>query len=131
MNILSAFTYKGAKLAVTFIETTTVTEGVECDVYAFTNDSSKDLGIIRIKKGARTPKQLIVEGEQTIEGLVSGNAQLHITRGDSTYVHDFTESGTAPVSVAVGEIMQWQALEDSILYELCIPAYKDGRFKNL
>ena len=42
---LSTFNYNGAVLAVEYIETMEVKIGGVCDVYSFTNDKTKDLGI--------------------------------------------------------------------------------------
>lgn len=37
------------------------------------------------------------------------------------------------VDANVGDLMQWQASEDSNLtaYEVCYPPYQDGRFENI
>ena len=39
------------KQKVKFVETLKIAEGVECDVYIFPDDASKDLAIVRIVKG--------------------------------------------------------------------------------
>lgn len=117
--------FKGQK--VTFIEAQQIKAGVECDVYSFMGDGSKDLGLIRIQKGAQTPKQLILKGEKTVEGLLQGDAILETSRG----TFNFHDGDTDGIELKVNDSMQWTALEDSILYEICYPPYEDGRFKDL
>ena len=132
MPKLSIFTYKGQDLKVKYVVTQTVKDGVECDIYAFKDDPTKDLAIVRVKKGFRTSKQLVVKGSYTIEGYVSGLAELTITNdanGDKLYTLPNTNMNE--VSVGIGEIMQWNAIEDLVFYELCDPPYEDGRFKDL
>ncbi len=132
---LTSFSFNNQTLPVSFIETVHVTDGVECDVYAFDNDSIKDLGIIRVHPGCRTPLQRVLKGEKTIEGFVSGNGTLTITKldGNSTVYRFDEKSKGEPVVVAIGETMQWQATQESelIAYEICFPPYQDGRYENL
>lgn len=118
---------------VEFAETQSVKDGVECDVYSFTGDSSKDLGIIRIKNGSRTPKQKILKGDKTVEGLLAGTAGLAISSasyGEVLFGYADNSYGTETV-LEVGDTMQWTADEDSVCYEICYPPYEDGRFENL
>ncbi|MDR0956968.1 MAG: hypothetical protein LBM09_00075 [Candidatus Nomurabacteria bacterium] len=61
---------------VEFIETTIVTDGVECDSYKFVGDDAKDLGIIRVAAGKSTPRQKVLNGNHTIEGYASGSGKL-------------------------------------------------------
>ena len=93
---------------------------------------SRDLGIIRIKAGSKTPLQKVLRGNQTIEGYISGEGRLVITGTDSAQKEYIAQKGLA-VFVKVGEVMQWQADSDSdlVAYEICYPPYKDGRFENL
>lgn len=115
---------------VSFIESTEVKEGVVCDVYEFKNDVSRDLGVVRVGKGCKTPKQLVIDGEKTIEIHKSGKGLLTVTDVEGeTQVYEFP-SHTNEVEVKVGEIMQWNAVEDLEFYEVCYPPYKDGRFKS-
>src|SRR5438552_464159 len=79
---ISNFTFEGTDQNVSYSETTPVTNGVTCDVYTFDGDSSKDLGVIRIKPGSKTPLQRVVQGERTVEGFISGKGQLTITKSD-------------------------------------------------
>ena len=40
---------------------------------------------------------------------------------------------SVPVTVGIGELMQWEADKDLrlVAYEVCFPPYKDGRFESL
>ena len=126
------FGLEGKMAAVSFVETSQVAEGVECDVYKFAGDDNKDLGIIRIKAGGKTPLQKVLQGERTVEGFISGRGKLVITRPNGEQKIYSCEKGLA-VEVKIGELMQWQADADSDLevYEICFPPYKAGRFENL
>ncbi len=36
------------------------------------------------------------------------------------------------VEVKIGECMQWEAMEDGLVfYEICYPPYKEGRYENI
>jgi len=115
-----------------FCKSTKVAKGVECDIYKFVGDDSKDLGIIRIKAGCKTPLQKVLKGERTVEGFISGKGRLVVTASDGEQKIYNGEKGLA-VDVKIGELMQWQAVTDSELevYEICFPPYKDGRFENI
>ena len=115
-----------------FVETSQVAVGVECDVYRFDGDDSKDLGIIRIKAGCRTPLQKVLQGVRTVEGFISGKGKLVISESNGKQKIYDGAKGLA-VEVKIGELMQWQAAADSELevYEICSPPYKEGRFENL
>jgi hypothetical protein len=76
--------FDGKEQAVSFVETMQVSYGVECDVYVFEGDETKDLGIIKIKSGSKTPLQKVLKGDRTIEGYISGNGKLTITKLDGT-----------------------------------------------
>lgn len=113
---------------ISYVETQQVTNGVTCDVYSFPEDSSKDLGIIYIKKNAQTPMQRIVKGDKTIEGLLVGAARLITSEG----VYDLNEaSAHDSIALTIGSTMQWTATEDSVLYEVCYPPFEAGRFENI
>lgn len=129
---MESFNFEGKDLPVVFIETVKVAEGVACDVYTFVGDNGKDLGIITIRAGGKTPRQKVLRGDKTIEGYISGKGRLVITKpdgGQKVYI----AGGGLGVEVAVGETMQWQADADSnlVAYEICFPPYKEGRFENL
>lgn len=124
-------TFRGQK--VVFTETQQVKVGVECDIYSFVGDDTKDLGIIRLEKGATTPIQLIQKGEKTIEGFLYGNATLKTFDSSGRMFERRFWDGNydGNVELGIGYTMKWRAAEYSILYEICYPPYEDGRFKNL
>jgi hypothetical protein len=134
---LTSFTFKGKDYPVEFIETIHKREGLEVDTYNFVGDKTRDLAIMRINHGFKTPRQRIDEGERTLEGLVSGRGHFIVERKDSDLpeVFRFTDSSqnTSPIEVNIGDVMQWKADGDSTLvaYEICYPKYSDGRFKDL
>lgn len=133
---LNTFEFENKTQPVSFAETTKVTTGVECDVYKFDGDNSKDLGIIRIKPGSKTPLQKVLKGDRTIEGHIFGKGKLVIINSDNKQVEYPVNDGTLKpfaVTVLIGEKMQWQADKDSplIAYEICFPPYEDGRYENL
>lgn len=130
------FNFEGMEQSVTFVETIQVTDRVECDVYAFDGDKTKDLRIIRIKSGGKTPLQKILKGDRTIEGYISGKGKLTITKTDgSQKIYEVDEELKEPVvvTVAIGEQMQWEVdLENNLIaYEICFPPYEDGRYENI
>ncbi len=120
--------------SVCFIETVPVKEGVECDTYSFDNDSSRDLAVVRVVAGAKTPLQQVLSGVTTTEGFISGEGTLTVlsSDGESTTIR-FDEESPGEVLVEVGQTMQWEAGPDSelIFYEVCVPPYEEGRFENL
>jgi hypothetical protein len=79
-----AFIMKKMKSQFSFVETTHVAEGVECEVYTFVENEGRDLGIIKIEPGMKTPLQKVLKGEKTIEGYLSGKGKLTITKPDGT-----------------------------------------------
>lgn len=131
---LTQFVLSGKSVPVRFIETQTVKEGVECDIYVFTADSSKDLAIVRVAKGYKTPLQRVLLGDRTIEGFYDGVGTLTVrSASGQTDEYAFNPSDNKEVVVEVGQIMQWYANGDTDLtfYEICEPPYADGRFENL
>ncbi|MEK7472179.1 MAG: hypothetical protein AAB624_02950 [Patescibacteria group bacterium] len=118
-----------------YVETMTVKDGVECDVYSFNDNGSKDLGVVRVNKGAKTPLQRVLAGVTTTEGFLSGKGTLTVQSMDgevTAFTFDEQNHGDVVV-VEVGQIMQWEADADSelVFYEVCVPPYIDGRFENL
>ena len=90
---------------------------------------------MQVQPGSKTPLQKVVSGIKTIEGYVSGKGKLTTTpeHGESKI---FTFSGTEfdllfTYAVKHGDVMQWEASEDSILVfsEVCFPPYEDGTFQ--
>ena len=136
INPVSSFSFEGKEQPVLFVETMHVTEGVDCDVYTFGGDSSKDLGIIKVGPGSKTPLQKVLKGDRTIEGYISGKGKLTVTKADGkqeVYVVGGELKEPVVVTVGIGETMQWEADEKSKLtaYEICFPPYEDGRYENL
>lgn len=131
---LTSFVIDGEPSLVNFVETQVVKEGVECDIYGLDDDNSKDLAIVRVKKGFKTPLQKVVLGTKTIEGYVQGSGLLTIRSTDQERTYNFgIGRENREEVVLVGEIMQWHANddEDLVFYEVCEPPYEDGRFENL
>ena len=133
---IKSFNFEGKELPVSFIETTHVNDGVDCDVYSFVDDPSKNLGIKRIKAGFKTPLQKVIKGDDTIEGYLSGKGKLIVVENNGRrreYVADEDSQKPIEVKVKKGEIMQWVANQeaDLIAYEICYPPYEDGRFEDL
>lgn len=133
---LKEFEFEGNSQPVIFIETEQVGDGVECDVYTFSEDPSKDLGIIRIESKSEAPLQRVLQGTRTVEGHLSGEGQLTITRiegNKEVYLFDDRTQKKLSVDVHIGDLMQWQAIGSSrlIAYEICFPPYQDGRYENI
>lgn len=133
---LKIFNFEGKEQPVSFMETMQVADGVECDVYSFDGDKTKDLGIIRIKPGSKTPLQKVLKGDRTIEGYISGEGKLTITKADSRkQIYEVKKELKEPVvvTVAIGEQMQWEANKDSKLTanEICFPPYENRRYENI
>ena len=116
---------------VSFVETSMIKEGVACDVYNFTENSSKDLGIVKLQKGCKTPLQKVQAGDKTLETFISGKGTLTVTSVDGEAVKYTFPAYFLEVEVKVGELMQWEALEDLIFAELCYPPYQEGRFETV
>ncbi len=133
---LKVFSFDGKEQPVAFVETMPVVDGVDCDVYTFVSDSSKDLGIIKIGPGSKTPLQKVLKGDKTVEGYIKGKGKLTITKPDGKQeVHVVSGETKEPfvVTVGIGELMQWEADKESnlVAYEICFPPYEDGRYENL
>ena len=119
---------------VRYIETMEVKEGVECDLYSFNDDPTKDLAVIRVAAGAKTPMQRVLSGLTTTEGHLAGKGTLTIQSPDglvTSFGFDGQNEGEALVEV--GQIMQWAADPDRelVFYEVCVPPYEDGRFEDV
>ena len=133
---VTSFNFEGKEQAVSFVETTHVNDFVDCDIYTFPGDLTKDLGIIKVKPGGKTPLQKVLKGDRTVEGYISGKGKLTITKVDGKQeVHTVGEEPNRPLSITVGigELMQWEADKDSdlVAYEICFPPYQDGRYENI
>jgi len=55
MNKLTSFTVDDRPVPVVFVETMDVKEGVVCDVYKIEGDDTRDLAIVTVRKGCKTP----------------------------------------------------------------------------
>jgi mannose-6-phosphate isomerase-like protein (cupin superfamily) len=131
---LQTFDLHGDSWDVEFVATSQVKEGVTCDVYRFTDDATKDLGVVEVLPGFRTPLQRVLAGESTIEGLLRGQGKLTITKdGGQVRVYDFHDPGRPPISVDRGDLMQWHANGSMplVFYEVCTPPYEAGRFADV
>lgn len=131
MGKLKTFEHNDKSLNVKFIETQQVKDGVSCDVYEFIDDSSRDLGIVSVEAGSKTPKQKILSGDKTIEGFISGKGTLRVAKPAGETIEYIFPGNVTAIELHVGDIMQWDAQTDLQFYEICYPAYTDGRFQNL
>ena len=114
-----------------FMETSAVNEHVSCDVYHFTNDVTKDLAVITIKTGGRTPLQKVLLGISTREIYVSGKGSLCIERANGQHEIYAYPGDKVDVEVYVGDVMQWFAEETLIFQEICEPPFSLTRFLNI
>lgn len=133
---ISSFNFEGKNRVVSFVKTMDVTDGVKCEIYAFTEDENKDLGIIKIEPGKKTPLQKVLKGKRTVEGYISGKGKLTITKPNGEkqeFVADGKSKKSIIVTVEIGETMQWEADKDSnlVAFEICFPPYENGRFENI
>lgn len=130
------FLFEGREEKVSYVETLHVGDGVECDVYSFDEDSGKDLGIIKVRPGCKTPLQKVLKGDRTIEGYLQGKGKLTITKPDGQkeiYAVGEDARKDFSIDVKIGELMQWEASQDSdfVAYEICFPPYENGRYENI
>ncbi len=133
MRKLETFTHGDKALRTEFIETTNVAPGVVCDVYYHPETQERDLGIIYIEAGKKTPLQKVLSGDETIEGYISGKGKLLILKpsGEKLEFEVGPDNEGFSHTIEVGDIMQWQAIENLVVFEICFPPYWEGRFKNL
>jgi hypothetical protein len=133
---MQTFSFEGEVLQTQFIESSKVVPGVTCDVYSFVGDETKDLGLVTMEPGSKTPVQRVLDGDRTIEGLLSGLASLLVRKSDGTlieYSRANNEDEPFVAEVEIGDLMQWHAGLFTFVqfYEVCIPPYADGRYENL
>jgi len=129
----NVFQFASEQSPVRFEETIIVKEGVICDVYKIEGDDTKDLAIVTVAPREKTPLQKVLKGLKTLEGYKSGEGSLTITRANGqleTYSYDNNEPAE-PILVNIGDVMQWQAGNELVFYEICQPPYEDGRYENL
>lgn len=132
---INYFEYHSRRLTAEYQETLDVAPGVRCDVYIHPETKRRDLAIVEVEAGRNTPAQKVLKGKVTVEGYLSGRGKLviiHIDGSRSEFEVSPEDQGFS-YSVAVGEVMQWQAAKDESLefFEVCFPPYKDGRFEDL
>ncbi len=133
---LNFFEVDGTSRPISFVQRTEEADGVVRDAYSFVDDDRKNLGIIQIEPGKKTPLQRVLSGDRTIEGYISGKGTLTITKQNGqtlTFSFDGKTELTKTVPVSVGETMQWAADKRSKLkvFEVCYPPYEEGRFENI
>jgi len=119
---------------VTFIESVEVKPGVDCDVYSFDGDQNRDLAVVTVAQGVKTPRQRVLSGVTTTEGYISGKGTLSVESPDGhEEIIYFDEQNPGAVMVEVGDVMQWTADPDSelVFSEVCVPPFQEGRFENL
>ena len=108
--------------AVEFVESLLVRDGVVCDVYLFTNDKEKDLGVITIEAGKMSPRQKVLQGDQTIFGFTDGQGELEVVdvNGNGKKYKYPSQDSPIEINVETGEIVQWFAGQKSelICYEI-------------
>ena len=119
---------------VTYQQSNQIAEGVNCDSFIFDGENGiRDLAIIRISPGKKTPWQKVVEGDETVEGYIKGKGVLTVLRksGEKMVYWVSGDHMEVKTGVWVGDVMQWRAEENSELeiYEICYPPYEEGRFK--
>lgn len=132
-STLRTILYQGNSLDIEYIETSQVTLGVVCHIYRFKFDESRDLAIVEVESGCKTPLQRILNGEETIEGYICGKGTLTVIGNSGKKKKYSFPSSPEPVTVNCGDVMQWHAdtSERLVFFELCTPPYEEGRFEDL
>src|SRR5579871_4964010 len=93
-------------LPVSYVETIQVKDGVVCDTYTFEGDSTRDLAIVQVEPGSKTPLQRVLDGTRTIEGYLKGKGVLTVHGTDGIVRRYFFKSDMdrdVSVIVKVGE----------------------------
>jgi len=121
---------------VSFVEVTNEGLGTNCHVYNIEGNDQRDLGIIVMEPGSKTPLQRVLRGDHTFEGFVSGKGTLTVVKecGEIlVYQVGKQSKPTFSVEVKIGELMQWQAAPNArlVAFEICYPPYQENRFENL
>lgn len=131
--IIDTFHSEWENLSVTFIETLQVQDWVQCDVYEFVNDATKDLWIVRLSKGMASPHQLVVWGDKTLLWYMSGSWKFILETDEGIFEYKMRKDVAFQIVIHKWEKMQWIADSDSELmyYEVYLPPYKDGRYLDL
>lgn len=87
-------------------EADVVTEGVFCWAYKNPNDSEKDLGVVLVLAGYKTPKQLVKGGNRTLEVYLAGEGKLMIEREGAILEIPCYSRKTLEFDLKIGDIMQ-------------------------
>ena len=100
IETIKTFNIDGIESPVSFVETMQVADGVKCDTYTFDNRDDVDLGIIKIQPNFKTPRQKVLDGENTVEGYISGKGKLVVERNyGHTDVYDTGTNGKIKVTM--------------------------------
>lgn len=131
--MLKTFPLDNKLVPVRFVKNHKPPSGVIRDVYEFIDDSSRDLAIVRVHRGKKTPAQKLIAGSRTLHGWMAGMGTLVVTTpsGEKRTFEYRPGQFSTEVTVRVGEIIQWHAhaFEDLTFYEICEPAFDDERFE--
>ncbi len=130
---MKTFRYEDQDLPVSFVETIDVQEWVQCDVYDFVDDSSKDLWVVRLEKWVSSPYQLVVWWDKTLLGYISGNGKFIFETDEWVFEYKMRKGIKFEFLINKWEKMKWIADNDSELmyYEVYLPPYRDGRYLDL
>ena len=121
-----------------------VAQGVVRDTYQVKGmEEVFDLGIVRVSSGCKTPRQKVLKGKKTVEGILNGIGTFEVVRKlpensdlptvQEVHYVDIGRDADFMQIVKVGDEMQWCANADVPLefYELCWPPRDDTRFREL
>jgi hypothetical protein len=132
---LDEITFFDRTYAIRMTGSMAVAEGVVCDTYIFEEDDSRDLGIIKVQTGFKTPLQRVVGGTRTSESYVAGAGHFRYGHDELTYGVQIGPEVNIPFAIDMnrGNVMQWAADlgQPLVAAEICWPPYADGRFENL
>ena len=83
--------------------------------------------------GGSTRRQLVVDGNWTLEVYMAGKGKITVERGGPIMVFNCVSDRTSEVKVRRGDIIQLHAAVDSdlIVAEFCEPPFEEGRFVNV
>jgi hypothetical protein len=80
---------------VQFVEGIAVAEGVRCFTYRLNNDNSRDLALVHVKGGSKTPLQRVVQSNRTTEGYIDGRGTLTVgLESGEDHIYVFPDSDT-------------------------------------
>lgn len=91
---------------------TIVAPGVVCHAYEIVGETQRDLAVVRVAAGMRTPLQRVLLGDATTEGCVKGSGILEV---DMAEQYRFgPEQPNTPVTLRPGHLVQWTAGEKGL-----------------